>query len=527
MERPVAVLESEKDFLVNMIECGSDNEKEKTILEAYQFAKPHLQELIKFQKEIIKKVGKEKVLIPEPEKDAVLENEIEEFVGNKLEKALFEGDNDKKMANVDAIRKELVNFIEGKYPETGKSKYADDYFENKINETVHENIIKKDRRMDGRKLDEIRPLTTEVALLPRVHGSALFTRGETKALSVLTLGAPGDVKLTEGMEISEKKRFMHHYNFPPYSSGEVKPMRGPGRREIGHGMLAEKALTPLIPDAEKFPYTIRAVTEIVCSNGSSSMASVSAACMAMMDGGVPLKSMAAGIAVGLMSNDQGEYKVVADIQGPEDHHGDMDFKVAGTKDGINAIQMDVKVDGINDKIMKEALEVAKKCRERIMKEMEKAIPEPRKELSKWAPRIHTLRINPDKIKDVIGSGGKVINEIIDDCGVTIDIDDDGLVSITGDTAEAVEKATNWVERIVKDVEVGEVYKGKVKRILAFGAFVEILPGKEGMVHISQLAQRRVEKVEDVVKVGDIVNVKVISIDEQGRINLSMKEVPQS
>jgi polyribonucleotide nucleotidyltransferase len=288
-------------------------------------------------------------------------------------------------------------------------------------------------------------------------------------------------------------------------------------------MLAEKALFPLVPDIEKFPYTIRAVTEILCSNGSSSMASVSAACLAMMDAGVPIKSTAAGIAVGLMSDSSGNYKLVADIQGPEDHHGDMDFKVAGTKEGVTAIQMDVKVEGISEKIMEEALELAKKSREHIIKEMEKTLPEPRKEMSPWAPRIYTFSIKPDKIREVIGPGGKIINEIIDKCEVSIDIEDDGKVFVTGEKDEAAKKAVEWIKNIVREVEVGEVFQGKVKRIMNFGAFVEILPGQEGLVHISQLADRRVEKVEDVVNVGDIVPVKVISIDEQGRINLSRKE----
>ena len=367
-------------------------------------------------------------------------------------------------------------------------------------------------------------IKVEAGILPRTHGSGLFIRGETKALSILTLGTPSDVRLMDGMEIRGKKRFMHHYNFPPYSSGEVKPMRGPGRREIGHGMLAEKALLPLVPNFEEFPYTMRVVTEILSSNGSTSMASVSAASLALMDAGVPIKSPAAGISFGLMSNEKGDYKILTDIQGPEDHYGDMDFKVAGTKTGITAIQLDVKIAGISEEIFKKVLEAAKTARFQILDKIEKLLPQPRLELSPWAPRIFTLQIKPDKIREVIGPGGKVINEIIEKCEVSIDIEDTGRVFVTAEKEEAAKKAIEWINNITREVVVGEIFQGKVKRILNFGAFVEILPGQEGMVHISQLADRRVEKVEDVVNIGDIVPVKVIAIDEQGRINLSIKEL---
>ena len=389
---------------------------------------------------------------------------------------------------------------------------------------MHENILNKDKRPDGRKLDEIRPIQLEAGLLPRTHGSGLFIRGETKALSILTLGTPSDVRLMDGMEIRGKKRFMHHYNFPPYSSGEVKPMRGPGRREIGHGMLAEKALLPLVPNFEEFPYTMRVVTEILSSNGSTSMASVSAASLALMDAGVPIKSPAAGISFGLMSNEKGDYKILTDIQGPEDHYGDMDFKVAGTKTGITAIQLDVKIAGISEEIFKKVLEAAKTARFQILDKIEKLLPQPRPELSPWAPRIFTLQIKPDKIREVIGPGGKVINEIIEKCEVSIDIEDTGRVFVTAEKETAAKKAIEWINNITREVVVGEIFQGKVKRILNFGAFVEILPGQEGMVHISQLADRRVDKVEDIVNIGDIVPVKVIAIDEQGRINLSIKEL---
>jgi len=519
----LAAVEKKGEILINMIEMEGNEIEEEVILKACKFAQPHFKKLIDFQKEIIKKVGKEKEVLPEGAPDLDLEREMKEFLGDKLEKALYQKNKSERAAGVDDVKAELVDFVESKYPAMGKSKTAKGFLEKETEKLVHENIIKKDLRPDGRKLDEVRQLEIEAGLLPRAHGSGLFIRGETKALSILTLGAPADVRLLEGMEIRGKKRFMHHYNFPPYCSGEIKPMRGPGRREIGHGMLAERALLPLVPNFEEFPYTMRVVTEILSSNGSTSMASVSAASLALMDAGVPIKKAAAGIAVGLIMDENGNYKVLADIQGPEDHYGDMDLKAAGTKDGLTAIQMDVKIEGITEKILKDALDMAKKSRGQILDEIEKVLQKPRPELSPWAPRIYTLQIKPDKIREVIGPGGKIIHEIIEKCEVAIDIEDSGLVFITAEKDEAAKKAVSWIENITHKVKVGEIFQGKVKRILNFGAFVEILPGQEGMVHISQLAPYRVGKVEDIVKIGDIVPVKVIAIDEQGRINLSIKE----
>ena len=518
VESPLA-----KDILINMIEAEGNEVEEKTILEAIEFAKPYLEKLIDFQKEITKKVGQEKIKIEEPLQDLELEKEINDFLRNRLEKALYQPAKKERMEEVNQLKEELVYFIEGKYPGMGKQAYAKDFFEKEIEKLVHENIIKSEKRPDGRKLDQIRELQVEVGLLPRTHGSGLFIRGQTKALSILTLGAPGDVRLLEGMEIVGKKRFMHHYNFPPYSVGEVRPMRGPGRRDIGHGMLVEKALTPLVPSFDEFPYTIRIVTEILSSNGSTSMASTSSASLALMDAGVPLKRPVAGIALGLMSDDKGKYKILTDIQGPEDHHGDMDLKVAGTEKGITAIQMDVKLEGIGQDILKEALSEGKKARLRILDEMAKVIKKPRAELSPYAPRIIILKINPDKIREVIGPGGKMINRIIDECEVSIDIEDSGKIFVTAGKEEAVKKAVAWIKNITREAKVGEIFQGRVTRILDFGAFVEIFPGQEGLVHISQLAPYRVEKVEDIVKIDDIIPVKVISIDEQGRINLSLKE----
>jgi len=503
--------------LINMIEMEGDETDENTILDSYRFAKPHLEKLIDFQKEIAQKIGKEKVSLPEPAKDQALEKELNEFLKDKLEKALA-GD-----LPLDELKSDLVYFIEGKYPGFNKAKYVKNFLEEAANKLLHENIMRQEKRPDGRKLDQIREIQAEVGLLPRTHGSGLFSRGQTRALSILTLGSPSDVRLLEGMEIRGKKRFMHHYNFPPYCSGEVKPMRGPGRREIGHGMLAEKALLPLVPGFEEFPYTMRVVTEILSSNGSTSMASVSAACLALMDAGVPIKTPAAGIALGLVSNEKGDYKILTDIQGPEDHYGDMDFKAAGTKNGITAIQMDVKVEGITENIFQDVLRQAKKAREQILGKMAQVLDKPRPKLSQWAPRVYTLQIKPEKIREVIGPGGKIINEIIDKCAVSIDIEDSGMVFVTAEKETAAEKAVEWIKNIVREVKVGEVFQGKVKRILNFGAFVEILPGQEGMIHISQLSDKRVEKVEDVVKIGDIVPVMVISVDEHGRINLSLKD----
>jgi len=517
-------IQENNEPLINMIEMEGDEAQEGIIIEAYELAKPHLKNLIDFQKEIIKKVGKKKEALAEPQIDRDLEKEFKDFLGDKLEKALFQAKKADRDNALEDLENNLAYFIEGKFPGLGKTKQTKGFFEKEINRLVHENAIQKGRRADGRKLDEIREIKVEAGILPRTHGSGLFIRGETKALSILTLGTPSDVRLMDGMEIRGKKRFMHHYNFPPYSSGEVKPMRGPGRREIGHGMLAEKALLPLVPNFEEFPYTMRVVTEILSSNGSTSMASVSAASLALMDAGVPIKSPAAGISFGLMSNEKGDYKILTDIQGPEDHYGDMDFKVAGTKTGITAIQLDVKIAGISEEIFKKVLEAAKTARFQILDKIEKLLPQPRLELSPWAPRIFTLQIKPDKIREVIGPGGKVINEIIEKCEVSIDIEDTGRVFVTAEKETAAKKAIEWINNITREVVVGEIFQGKVKRILNFGAFVEILPGQEGMVHISQLADRRVEKVEDVVNIGDIVPVKVIAIDEQGRINLSIKEL---
>lgn len=519
----IAGVEKKGEILINMMEAEAEEIPEDIIFKAADWAKPYLKKIIDFQNQIVKKAGKEKIKIEETPADFELEKEIKEFLGDRLEKALFQKGKAERIDQVNDLKEELAYYIEGRYPGMGKTGYTKDFFEKEMEKLVHQNIILKEKRSDGRKLDELREITIEAGLLPRTHGSGLFCRGQTKALSILTLGTPGDVKLLEGMEIVGKKRFMHHYNFPPYSVGEVKPIRGPGRRDIGHGMLVEKALIPLVPSFEEFPYTVRIVSEILSSNGSTSMAAASSSSLALMDAGVPIKTHAAGIALGLMINEKGDYKILTDIQGPEDHHGDMDFKIAGTKKGITAIQMDVKIDGISPKILKEVLSQGKKARLQILDKMEKVLAKPRPELSPFAPKILIIQINPEKIREVIGPGGKIINEIIEECGVSIDIEDSGKIFVTAEKEEAAKKAISWIKNITREIKIGEVFQGKVKRILNFGAFVEIMPGQEGLIHISQLATFRVEKVEDVVKIGDIVPVKVISIDEHGRINLSLKE----
>ncbi len=523
---------SSMDFVVaggadtlNMIEGDGAQIPESEVGEALTLAQSYIGKIAAFQHTAVKAIGAEKIKITLAEKDAALAGEVNVCAGARLEKALFSGaTKHARMEEVNALKNELNLHIAGLYPENPeKIKQADGIFEEEINRIVHENAIQTGKRADGRKPDELRALESSVSFLPRTHGSGIFIRGETQVLSILTLGAPGDQQWIDTMEKKGFKRFMHHYNFPPFSVGEVKPLRGPSRRDIGHGALAERALERLIPDQKEFPYTIRLVSETLSSNGSSSMASVCAATLAMMDGGVPMKAPAAGIAMGLMSDAQGRYRILTDIQGPEDHHGDMDFKVAGTKDGVTAVQMDVKVDGVAVAILKETLLQARKARLEILEAMRGALAEPRKELSRFAPRIITLQINPDKIKDVIGPGGKMINEIIDETGVSIDIEDDGSVFITSTNETSAKKAMEWINNITREAVVGEIFQAKVKRIMDFGAFVEIFPGTEGLVHVSQLSDKFVKRPDEVVKVGDIIAVKLMEIDGQGRLNLSHKD----
>ncbi len=517
--------ESGKEILVNMIEAELKEVSEEMLLKAFAETKKIQKELLDFQEDIQKQIGKEKIILKEYPINEEIKKEVINFLGDRLEKALF-----KKTETIEDLKNELAEHLKALNDDPQQLRQGLNIFEAETKKAMHRGAIKNGLRTDGRKITELRELNCQTGLFKRTHGTGLFTRGQTKVLSFLTLGAPGDQKIIDEMEIQGKKRFMHNYNFPPYSVGETGPMRGPGRREIGHGMLAEKALRPMIPSAEEFPYTIRVVSEVLCSNGSSSMASTCAACLALMDGGVPIKRPVSGIAMGLMmeinnekSTEDKEYIVLTDVQGEEDHYGDMDFKVAGTEKGITALQMDIKIRGITDKIIKQALEQSRPAREEIRNTMANILAEPRKELSPYAPRIFVIKINPEKIGEVIGTGGKIINEIIETCNVTIDIEDSGEIFITSENQESAQKAIEWINNIVKEVEIGEIYQGTVKRIMDFGAFVEILPGQEGLVHISHLDNKHVNKVTDVVKLNDVIPVKVISIDEQGRINLSLKE----
>lgn len=508
---------------INMIESGAKEVPEDIVHQAFELAQSEIAKIVAFQEEIVKQIGEPKTEIKIAEKDASFEEEVKNFLADKLDAAIFEPSRMKRVSNLGLLKDELKAYIKEKYPEDeGKTKTAGNIYEEEIDRVVHENILQKDRRPDGRKSTELRDIMCEVGALPRVHGSGFFMRGTTQALSVLTLGSPGEKQLIDTMSTSDEKRFMHHYNFPAYSVGEIGPMRGPGRREIGHGALAERALEAIIPSEEDFPYTIRVVSEILSSNGSSSMASVCGSILAMMDGGVPIKKPAAGIAMGLMSGKDGDYKILTDIQGPEDHHGDIDFKVAGTSDGVTAIQMDVKIDGITPKVAAEVLAQAKQARLQILAKMNEAISAPRPELSKYAPRIYSLQINPDSIGLVIGPGGKTIKEITKETGVAIDIKDDGTVLITSNDSAAADKAKSWIKDITREAVVGDIYEGRVVKIMPFGAFVEIFPGTDGLLHVSEIANKRIEKVEDVLKQGQSIKVKVKEITPEGKINLTHK-----
>lgn len=518
--------ESEIDLVVSgteeaimMVEAGSNEVDENTILEGILFAQDEISEICKFIKEIVNEVGKEKRDVELSKPDEELEEKIVAFGQDKLTEAISTFEKLERQVNIDKAKEEIMDEFLEDYPEEEKD--ISEIMDNIVKSEVRRLIIEEHKRPDNRDLDEIRPLSSEVGLIPRTHGSGLFTRGQTQVLTLATLGASSDVQIIDGLGEEESKRFMHHYNFPPYSVGDTRPMRGPSRRDIGHGALVEKALLPLIPSEEEFPYTIRLVSEVLSSNGSSSQASVCGSTLSLLDAGVPLKSSVAGIAMGLIKSED-ETVILTDIQGMEDHLGDMDLKVAGTRDGITAIQMDIKIAGIGRSILEEALKKSNDARMFILDKMEETISSPRENLSDYAPKITTMTIDPDKIRDVIGPGGKMINKIIDETGVKIDIEDDGVISIAADDTKSGDEAIEMIENIVKDVEKGEIYLSKVVKITNFGAFLEVLNGKEGLLHISEIANERIDKVEDVLKVGDEVLVKVINIDNQGRINLSRK-----
>jgi len=510
---------SEKGIV--MIEAGAKEISEKDMIEAINFGLKGTLPLINFQKEIIKEFSISKQEINEEEfQDPELAERIKEILGNKLEEAIFQSKSERAEA-IENLFEQLTEELKEEFPEEEDQLKLRDIFDLVVKKEIRK-IIKSGKRPDGRRFDEIRPISCEVGLLPRVHGSGLFNRGETQVLTATTLGSTGRAQLIDTMEEETTKRFMHHYNFPPFSTGDVKPLRAPSRREIGHGALAEKALNPVIPEKDVFPYTIRLVSEVLSSNGSTSMASVCASTLALMDAGVPIKRPVAGIAMGLVDE-----IILTDIQGIEDGAGDMDFKIAGTERGITALQLDIKIPALEVKLISEIFKKAKEARDYILSKIKECIPAPRKKLSPFAPRIGTIKIKPEKIRDLIGPGGRTINKIISETDVEIDIEEDGTINVCSHDEASLEKALKMIKEVTAEVEVGKIYKGRVTRISDFGAFVEVLPYQEGLVHISELSDQRVKRVEDVVKVGDIIPVKVIGIDPFGRITLSLKRAKKT
>jgi polyribonucleotide nucleotidyltransferase len=508
---------------VMMVEAGAQELPEDVMIEAVRAGHEAIQGLIKLQEKLVQVAGKPRETFEPSAADQKLLDDVAAFVRPRFESAANDADKTRREAKLDAVEAELLAELAPKYPERSKEIAA--AFEKELKRYVRTQILEKGVRPDGRGLTEIRPITCEVGLLPRTHGSGLFTRGQTQVLSIVTLGSPGEGQRLDGLGLEESRRYMHHYNFPPFSVGETRPMRGPGRREIGHGALAERALVPVIPEVDEFPYTIRVVSEVLSSNGSTSMGSVCGSTLSLMDAGVPIKAPVAGVAMGLITDDgesTGKYAILTDIQGVEDALGDMDFKVAGTADGVTALQMDIKVKGITPEIMAKAMEQAREGRMFIMEKMLDALPEPRAELSAYAPRIQSVKINPEKIGAIIGPGGKVVRRIQEESGAKIDIEDDGTIHISAVTQEGMQRALDAVRALTEEVEVGKIYNGVVRRLVDFGAFVEILPGKEGLVRTSQLADYHVNRPEDVVSVGDEITVMVIEVDPQGRVNLSRR-----
>lgn len=513
------VVAGTKDAIL-MVEGGAQEVPEELLLEVIMAAHEEIKKIVAFQEEFQPKVGKVKREFPNKDVPEEIVAAVKAFAHDKLDAAVRCADKQQRDEQENAVRAETYEHFEEIYPENMNDVRL--AFDKLVKEVVRHMITVEKIRPDGRQLDEVRPITCRVGVLPRTHGSGLFTRGQTQVLNITTLAPLSEKQTIDGIGIDTEKRYIHHYNFPSFSVGETRSSRGPGRREIGHGALAERALVPVIPSEADFPYAMRLVSEVLESNGSSSMASVCGSTLSLMDAGVPIKAPVAGIAMGLVTKDD-HYTILTDIQGMEDALGDMDFKVAGTAKGVTAIQMDIKISGLSREILHEALEQAHKGRMHIMGIMMETINAPRESMSAFAPRIITMNINPDKIRDVIGSGGKVIRGIIEETGAKIDIEDDGTIFIAATEQSSADKAIEIITNLTKEVEVGEVYMGKVTRLMAFGAFVEVLPGKEGLVHISKLAKERVEKVEDVVNVGDEIMVKVIEIDKQGRVNLSRKD----
>ena len=510
---------------ITMVEAGADEVPEDVMLNAIIKGHGAIKKICEFIESIREEIGKPKFTYTSADVPHDLYEDVKALVYDDMKSAVFTADKQERDAKIDAITKKAVSDLMEKYPD-GKAKIGESIY--KIEKAiVREGILREHKRVDGRGLREIRPLSAEVGLLPRTHGSGLFKRGLTQVLTIATLGPMSEVQKMDGIDLEETKRYMHHYNFPAYSVGEAKTSRGPGRREIGHGALAERALEPVIPSVEEFPYALRLVSEVLMSNGSTSQGSVCGSTLALMDAGVPIKRPVTGISAGLVTNpdDENDFVTFMDIQGIEDFFGDMDFKVAGTEKGITAIQVDIKVQGLSYEIIRQAFELTHEGRAQILNEVIlPCISAPRETVSKYAPKMYQMKIDPDKIREVIGTGGKVINRIIDETGVKIDINDDGTIFVATIDEEAAHKAMDIIKGIVGDIEVGTIFEGKVTRTMAFGAFVEYLPGKEGMVHISKLAKHRVEKTEDVVNVGDVVKVKYIGLDKQGRMDFSIKDV---
>ncbi len=523
------IAESELDLVVagtgdsiSMVEAGARQVSEAVMLQAMRMAHDEIKRLVQFQLDIRNALGaKPTMSYPPVGTDPDVAAAVHELVADRIGQAARNVNKAAREAQLDELKADVVVQLADRFPD--KRSDISKAFESATKKAVRHAILHEGVRPDGRRTDEIRPIWAQVGVLPRTHGSALFTRGQTQALSIVTLGSGQDQQKIDGLGLEDFKRFMHHYNFPPYSVGEARFQRAPGRREIGHGALAERAVHNVMPDETEFPYVVRIVSEILSSNGSTSMASVCGACLALMDAGVQLLAPVAGIAMGLIADENDGGAILSDIQGMEDALGDMDFKVAGTKDGITALQMDMKIKGLQWDLVEKALEQARVGRIHILGKMAEALAQPRSEMSPWAPRIETIHINPDKIRDVIGPGGKMIRKIVEETGCQIDIEDDGRVSIASANAAAREQALAMIRDLTEDVEIGKIYKGRVARLMSFGAFVEIAPKKEGLVRIGHLAEHRVEKVEDVVNIGDEIMVKVIEIDDRGRVNLSRKE----
>ena len=512
------VVSGTKDAIM-MVEAGSNEVSEDVMLNAILFAHEEIKKICDFVQKIADEVGKPKDDYYVFKPDEEVEKAVEEYSSNKMKDAIKTVDKQERQDNMEKVKQDAMEHFAEIFPDNLKD--VDEVIYNITKKEVRNMIVKDKVRPDNRLQNEIRPIWCEVGVLPRTHGSAVFTRGQTQVMSITTLAGLSEVQVIDGLDEETERRYMHHYNFPAFSVGEARASRGPGRREIGHGALAQRAIEPLLPSEEEFPYAIRVVSEVMSSNGSTSQASVCGSTLSLLDAGVPMKDMVAGIAMGLIKDEE-DVVILSDIQGMEDFLGDMDFKVAGTKKGITAIQMDIKISGIDEDILRHALSQAREGRFHILGEMQKVIKEPREHLSPYAPMIINMMINPDKIRDVIGSGGKIINKIIDETGVKIDIDNDGKISILSNNEEMCLKAKSIIEGIVAEPEVGAIYKGKITKIMAFGAFVEILPGKEGLLHISQMDKKRLEKVEDMFKEGDVVEVKLKEIDGQGRLNLSRK-----